>query len=126
MSGHSVRTGGQGAVASAERRANPPKWTRTNKGIRKIVRLAFPRFETNERQRTAAARWVRVIYLYFRVGYTYSQIAEEMKLFSHVPNRPYSIIENVIEHILKVARGLPANGNSQKRLKRGRHRKFVM
>jgi hypothetical protein len=105
MSNHSIRSGGQGAVASAKRRAKPPKWARTDKGIQKIIRLAFPHFETNERQRKFAARWARVIYLYFRVGYTYSQIAEEMKLYSKIPNRPYNTVEMTIKHIQRAAEG---------------------
>lgn len=122
MSNHSVRSGGQGAVASAERRANSPEWARTNKGIQKVIRLAFPHFETNNRQRIYAARWARIIYLYFRAGYTYSQIAEEMNIHSPSSKRPYRAVERLLEHIRNVAKGLNENGNPRK--KRGRPVKF--
>jgi hypothetical protein len=118
MSNHSVRSGGQGAVASAERRTNSPKWARTDGGIRDVIRRAFPHFETNERQRKFAARWARVIYLYFRVGYTYSQIAEEMNIHSPSKKRPYRAVERLIEHIQNVAKGLNENGKLRRR--RGR------
>lgn len=122
MSNHNVRSGGQGAVASAQRRANPPKWTRTNEGIQIVIRRAFPHFETNKRQRLAAARWARIIYLYFRVGYTYSQIAEEMKLQSASSRRPYCKVETIIRSIHRVAAGRAARLGGRSRKLRGRRK----
>jgi len=124
MAGHSVRRGGKGAVAAAERRANVPKWTRTDKEIQTVIRRAFPHFETNERQRKFAGRWARVIYLYFRAGHTYSQIAEEMNLKSQSTTRPYAIVERMIAHIHQVAKGLSSHSERGVRKPRGRPRKI--
>jgi hypothetical protein len=120
MTGHTVRKGGKGALAAYERRSHPPKWTLTDAGIRTVIRRAFPNFETNEHQRAMAARWARIIYLYFRAGYTYSQVAEEMNLQSVSSNRPYCKVETIIRSIHRVAAGKAARLGGRLRKLRGR------
>ena len=85
-----------------------PEWTKHENQIRGLILLAFPRCEDNDeagkRQRVRAGRWARVIQLYYAMGYTYSQVAEEMGTTS---NR----VRNLIRHIVNVSRGKRANGS---------------
>jgi hypothetical protein len=99
-----------------------PAWTNSTKTIQKVIRQAFPHFETNNEQRILAARWARVIYLYFLAGHTYGQISEEMGLHSNSKTRPYAIVEGIIERIYRVGNGF--NGEGQLRKKRGRRLKI--
>ena len=80
-----------------------PDWANNDGKIREFVTRAFPKLSTNTRQQEGARRWVRVVYLYFRMGYTYTQTAEEMNL---TPNQVVGIIRN----IRRAAMGRRANG----------------
>jgi hypothetical protein len=75
-----------------------PEWAKTNEGIRKVILTAFPKYETNEIQYLRAQRWATVIYMFWRVQYTNTDIAEELG----------TTIEEV-DLILKRARRVAAN-----------------
>jgi len=92
-----------------------PLWTSSDKGIQEVLLRAFPELSTNDAQRDAAARWTRVIQLYFRTGYTRKQITEEMDLTA-------SQINNCLCRILRVGKGLRTNGKPRGG-KRGRPKK---
>jgi hypothetical protein len=125
FSGHRVRKAcGPNGKHIGSRGRKIAEWATTDKGIQKVLLRAFPKLGEDLKQRLHAARWARVIFLYFRMGYTYSRIAEEMNLRSPNEKRPYTIIENLIAHILRVARGESANGSGNLGRKRGRPKKI--
>jgi hypothetical protein len=84
-----------------------PDWARNNKATQKIILQAFPNMATDPEQRAQAARWAAVIHLYFRVGYTRGQIVEEL-------GSSYSKIHGVIRSILRVSKGLRADGSGSR------------
>lgn len=57
-----------------------PAWTKSDAEIRKLLCRAFPNLAHNASQRKAAARWLRIIYLYFRIGMTRGQIVDEVHI----------------------------------------------
>lgn len=83
-----------------------PEWASDDKKVREIVLRSFPKFGTDTRQRKGAARWIRVIHLYFRMGMTRGQVAEEMGL------KPI-IIKGIIEGIRRVAQGKRYDGRGR-------------
>lgn len=93
-----------------------PAWAKSQTSIRKMLLQSFPKLETNSRQRSAAARWAMVINLYYTMGYTRSQIAEEMGTST-------VRIQGVLQSIAHVSRGRSANGSGPLGRKRGRPRK---
>ena len=84
-----------------------PEWVWSDAEIRKMLLRSFPRLRTNKSQSASAGRWVRIIQLYFRMGKTHGQIAEEMEL-------KYKDVNNLIDRIRRVGRGFCANGTGKK------------
>lgn len=99
-----------------------PTWAKSDAEIRKILCQVFPRLAHDARQRKAAARWLRVIYLYFRIGMTRGQIVDEL----HTSNEA---IRTILKRIRFAAAGKSrGHGHWQTRLKgagRGRPRKIA-
>jgi hypothetical protein len=93
--------GHQIAAPRAYARATP-LWVYDKVAIRKILLRSFPRFETDLKQRDAAGRWARIIQLYFNLGYTYKEVAEEL---GEKPCKTRCSIEG----IQYAAKGLRAN-----------------
>jgi len=87
-----------------------PEWALSERGIGEVIKRAFPKWETSQRE--AASRWAVVINLYFRMGYTRSQIAEEI-------GSTTSKVHGVIRSILRVSKGFSAAKGSV-RGRRGR------
>lgn len=108
MDGSEGFISGHGIVKARTYKRNVPKWALSDSSIRKVVLRAFPRMATDPRQRDAAARWAAVIHLYFRMGYTRSQIAEEIGSSTQK-------VHGVIRSILRVSKGLRADGNGKLR-----------
>jgi transposase-like protein len=77
-----TRTGSDGFQPKTLRcqKRTVPEWAATPEGTRKVLLTAFPRLREDPKQRAQAGRWSRVINLYFQLGYTYTQVAEEMGL----------------------------------------------
>jgi hypothetical protein len=106
MDGGEQFMGGHGIVKARTYKRKVPEWTKSDKAIRKVILRAFPGLASDPEQRKAASRWANVINLYFRLGYTRSQIAEEIGSSS-------SKVHGVIRSILRVSKGLRANGTGK-------------
>ena len=72
--------GGYQVVKARRQERKNPDWVNNDAKIKGFIIRAFPKLDTDPRQVEAARRWVRVVYLYFRMGYTNTQTAEEMNL----------------------------------------------
>jgi hypothetical protein len=81
-----------------------PDWARTTKGIQKILLTAFPKLAVNENQRKRAGRWAQVIQLYFRMGWTFDEVAKEM-------NEKSRTVEMLIRSIVRTSRGERPDGS---------------
>ena len=57
-----------------------PDWVFNNKEVQRVVLTSFPRLETRPRQRAKAAQWVRLIYLYYRMGLPMQVVAKELNV----------------------------------------------
>src|SRR5271157_4589288 len=103
-------------VQARSNKRTTPDWAMNNTRVREILLRSFPHLKKDVRQRNAAARWMWVIQLYYRLGYTYVQVAEE------IGSSPVKV-KNIIRSIKRVARGQSANGSGLLGRKRGRPRK---
>lgn len=81
-----------------------PEWAKTNEGIQKILLTAFPRLQTDIIQRKRAGRWAQVINLYFRKGWSRSEVAEAM-------GEKDLIVKMLVRSIGRVADGKRADGS---------------
>jgi hypothetical protein len=92
-------------------------WTKDDEKIKQILLQSFPKLQTNSRQRAAAARWLRIIHMYYRVGETIGTIALEL-------HQKVGTIKRVLVSIKRAAKGKnTANGTDRK--KRGRPKNSV-
>ncbi len=98
------------------RKKQIPEWATSDKAIQKLVLRSFPKLKTNDKQRQAAGKWVHVINLYFRMGWTRGQAAEEMHL---TPKQ----VKDLIQSIRRVAAGQRANGTGVLGALKGRPKK---
>ena len=90
-----------------------PDWTRNDGRIREVLLRAFPNLRTDNRQKKAASRWAAVVYLYFRLQYTNTQTAAELKLT--IP-----ALKAILRSIRRVAAGRRADGTGLLSGKKGR------
>ena len=67
-----------GATLHADRMKRVPLWALDDEKIKQYVEFRFPSAKTDPKQRAAAARIVRLIYLYYRTGETNVSIAGEL------------------------------------------------
>ena len=95
--------GGHQIVQARTYKRKAPAWTLNDKEVEKILLRAFPKLATNDRQRESAGRWITVIYLYFRLGYTRGQIAEELDTTTER-------VKGYIRSVYRVSKGLRADG----------------
>src|ERR1035437_7974553 len=95
--------GGHQIVSLRRRKRSVPEWARNTEKIKAILITSFPKLKTDFKQRSRAARWGRIIYLYYRLGWTNRQVAEEMEM------KP-SNLHNMTISIHRVANGMRANG----------------
>jgi hypothetical protein len=66
-------------IVTLRKRKRPiPEWVMSNQKIREVLLRAFPKLAINQRQRDRAARWARIIHLYFRLQWTSRQVADEL------------------------------------------------
>jgi hypothetical protein len=82
------------------------EWT-SNKEVQKVLLRAFPKLRTDRRQRKRAARWTRIIHLYFRMNMTAGQVAVEMRL-------KRKTVENLVASIRRVASGRRADNKGMR------------
>ena len=88
-------------VRSQERKI--PEWANNDSKIREFIVRAFPKLHTNFYQQEHASRWVRVAHLYFKMGYTYTQVAKEMNLTT-------GQVLGILRNLRRASKGLWANG----------------
>jgi hypothetical protein len=69
-----------GATQHAARMKRVPVWALDDKKLKEFINLRFPKARTDPEQRRLASRMVRIIYLYYRVGYTSGAVAEELNM----------------------------------------------
>lgn len=81
-----------------------PEWARHSRQVRGILLRSFPRLDSDPRQRVRAGRWARIIHLYFVLGHTYSEVAEELR-------EGVQSVRSSIQHISNASRGRRANGS---------------
>jgi hypothetical protein len=96
-----------------------PSWVYSNTLIQRLILKSFPNVKKNVSQRQNAARWATVIQLYFRLKYTYTQVAEEM-------NTTPLKVRCMLRSIHRVSKGLRANGTGTLGNKKGRPKKTVL
>jgi hypothetical protein len=106
----SFMTAGHQRTNLRTRERTVPDWTRSNKEVRKVLLRSFPKLLADPQQRLQAARWARVIHLYFRMHYTYKQVSAEL-------DKTPKSIESIIRSIKRVADGRRANGNGLRSLR---------
>jgi len=85
-----------------------PEWTLSDSEVRKVIMRAFPLLKTSSFQRNRAARWARIIHLYFRTRMTASEIAGEL-------GSTRDTVKTTIRNISRVQRGLRADGSGTRK-----------
>jgi hypothetical protein len=88
-------TGGHGIRKPNSRRKKIPDWALNDVSVKEILIRSFPKLQTNLRQRKSAAKWVRVIHLYYRAGMTRGQVATEMGIKDNALKRTLISIKRV-------------------------------
>jgi hypothetical protein len=107
--GHKIRKLREGKDSGRKR----PEWPFSDEAVRQVVSRSFPKPNEKTSHRKGAARWLRVINLYYKMNMTQGQVAEEMGLTRKTVIR-------ILQHLDKVSEGLSANG--RERRPRGRKR----
>jgi len=69
-----------GATRHADRMKRVPVWALDDEKVKELIKCRFPKAATDPRQRRLAARMLRLIYLYYRVGSTAGAVAEELEM----------------------------------------------
>jgi len=57
-----------------------PDWALNDSRVREILLCSFPKLNTDDSQRVKAARWFRIIYLYYRMRLPRQIVAKELRL----------------------------------------------
>ena len=86
-----------------------PSWAMDNEAIRKMIDTVFPKWRKNSVQRKRAARWVGVIYLFYRVRLSRVLVAAEMRL-------PVETVKNILNRIRRTMQGTRSS-NAGKRIR---------
>lgn len=98
-----------GATRHAARMKRVPVWALDDERIRQFINSRFPKARTDPGQRRLAARMVRLIYLYYRVGNTRAVVAGELNM-----------TENAVKLIIKrIKRAMSAPLKPPHRPKKG-------
>jgi len=113
VDGNEGFSGGSQVVGARSYKRSIPRWALDDKKISALLLRSFPKLATDGTQRAAAGRWAAVIHLYFRIGYTRNQVADEI-------GSTEEKIKSIIRSIRRVFKGLRANGNGKLSGKRGR------
>jgi hypothetical protein len=106
-----------GATRHTARMKRVPVWANDDEQVRLLLLKIFPKLKINEKQRARAVRWMRVIYLYFRVGWTSGKIASELGLRD-------VIVRNIVRDIRRAANGKRSDTGAERSIRpRGRPKK---
>ncbi|HTQ97233.1 MAG TPA: hypothetical protein VMH89_10530 [Candidatus Acidoferrum sp.] len=95
-------------------RKNSPRWARAKIDIGKLLLRAFPKLATNASQRRRAGRWAQIINMWYLMGWSESEIAEELGM--SVENVRFKLV-----CIDRVSKGFRANGSGPLSEKRTKH-----
>jgi hypothetical protein len=99
------------------RNAPVPEWAQTQEGILQVVQTAFPKAQTDQRQRKQFVNWHAVLYYFYIARYSQGHIAAQM-------NRTLHWVRAIIRSAKNVANGKWAGGNGLRgQRRRGRPRK---
>jgi hypothetical protein len=90
------------ARTTTDNRKTSHLWVNSKPEIKRILLTAFPNQATSVTQRKRAGRWLRVIHLYYRMGYTKVQIAEEM-------STTLDTIKSILRNMNRARLGLKTN-----------------
>jgi hypothetical protein len=82
-----------GATQHASRMGKIPLWVLDDSKIKLLINSRFPKASFDPEQRKLAARMVRVIHLYYRVGLTAAGVAEQLNMTA-----------NAVDHIIRRTR----------------------
>lgn len=109
--GHRIINSNRARVGPARKNAD---WSKSNKKVQSLLLRVFPKMGTNDAQRKRAGRWLRIIQLYFRSGYSYGDTAIEI-------NEKKKFVQNVLYRINRALHGLPCDGRKKfRKLKEAR------
>ena len=89
-----------------------------NKKVQNMLRLAFPLLDSNVVQRKQAGKYLRLIYLYYRMGLSSKEVAVEMRL-------SVLQIQPMLFRLRYISEGKTANGKVRGVRSRGRPRKIM-
>jgi hypothetical protein len=81
-----------------------PDWATNNAKLQTLLLTAFPKLETDPKQRQGAARWARVIHLYYRFGMPHNHVVAETGI-SH------GTLTSLLRTIRRAANGRRGNNN---------------
>jgi hypothetical protein len=98
---------GMQILTASEEEIEFPEWAKTDEGIRNIISTAFPKMNSSALQRSRAGRWARVLYLYYKLRWSFSDIAEEM-------NVETKVVRNILWRSVLVGQGKKANGTGKR------------
>lgn len=96
MSGHQIKK-----IRGRSRRV--PAWTKDDAKVAARLLKSFPNLAADPTHRERAARWARVIHLYFRTQMTFSGVAREMGVLPKT-------VENIVYRIYRAHLGKKSNG----------------
>lgn len=81
-----------------------PDWVFNDRKIQTMIMTAFPKFQSNSKQKARAGKWVRIIHLYYRMNLPRQIVAKEMNLEMPKLNRD-------LQRINWLANGYEWNGS---------------
>lgn len=84
------------------------EWATDDLKVRALIDAAFPAWREYPRTRARAARWARIIYLYYRANMSCPMVAEEMRI-------DRKRVENALVGINRVVRGLRYDNRGPRR-----------
>ena len=93
-------------------------WAFDDRAVRKLLLTSFPKLEIDKRQRARAARWGRIIVLFFRQNKSSGQVAEEMSI-------RISTVESALRNMRRAVSGLRTDTGVVRSGRRGRPKKGV-
>lgn len=112
-------TGGHQIITKrSDSKKGNPAWAKNDAELRNILLKAFPKLHTDQKQRKAAARWLRVVSLFYRTGLTRGEVAEELGL-------KVDIVKQILIRVRRAANGKTAKGTPRGIRPRGRPKKGV-
>lgn len=96
-------------VRTREHERPIPAWTQNDAQVRQVLLSTFPGLATDPKQRASAGRWLRIIYLYFRVHQWAKTIAESLGITVRAVESVIRRAREVGERMFGAARVVPWN-----------------